>query len=256
MSLFSSSLFALVCALAVWPSAALAQTDSCSTGSGSNATTCSPGYNCVTQNSTSLCVLDSPVSVPLNVSGTIRAPAQSAIANIPSIWAAAYAKAKPVVATLSNADKASLGTGLGLIGGPCIGSTAKVSAIPGWAGLCLQDSPVGVRFVSGNSVFPAEINAAATFNRTLIRARGAAMGAEFRGKGINVALGPMMNLMRAPAAGRNWEGAGGDPFLTGEVAFEMIQGIQSQGVQACAKHLINNEQEHFRMTSSSNVDDK
>ncbi|EIW64808.1 beta-glucosidase [Trametes versicolor FP-101664 SS1] len=199
MSLFSSSLFALVCALAVWPSAALAQTDSCSTGSGC---------------------------------------------------------AKPVVATLSNADKASLGTGLGLIGGPCIGSTAKVSAIPGWAGLCLQDSPVGVRFVSGNSVFPAEINAAATFNRTLIRARGAAMGAEFRGKGINVALGPMMNLMRAPAAGRNWEGAGGDPFLTGEVAFEMIEGIQSQGVQACAKHLINNEQEHFRMSSSSNVDDK
>ncbi|OJT11066.1 hypothetical protein TRAPUB_12437 [Trametes pubescens] len=164
--------------------------------------------------------------------------------------------AKPVVATLSNADKASLGTGLGLIGGPCIGSTAKVSTIPGWAGLCLQDSPVGVRFVSGNSVFPAEINAAATFNRTLIRARGAAMGAEFRGKGINVALGPMMNLMRAPAAGRNWEGAGGDPYLTGEVAFEMIEGIQSQGVQACAKHLINNEQEHFRMTSSSNVDDR
>ncbi|KAI0651725.1 beta-glucosidase [Trametes meyenii] len=164
--------------------------------------------------------------------------------------------AKPVVANLSNADKASLGTGLGLIGGPCIGSTAAVKAIPGWDGLCLQDSPVGVRFVSGNSVFPAEINAAATFNRTLIRERGAAMGAEFKGKGIHVALGPMMNLMRAPAAGRNWEGAGGDPFLTGEVAFEMIQGIQSQGVQACAKHLINNEQEHFRETSSSNVDDR
>jgi hypothetical protein len=32
------------------------------------------------------------------------------------------------------------------------------------------------------------------------------MGAEFRGKGVHVALGPMMNLMRAPAAGRNWEG--------------------------------------------------
>lgn len=36
--------------------------------------------------------------------------------------------------------------------------------------------------------------------------RGSAMGAEFRGKGVHVALGPMMNLMRAPAAGRNWEG--------------------------------------------------
>lgn len=39
-----------------------------------------------------------------------------------------------------------------------------------------------------------------------MRQRGAAMGAEFKGKGVHVALGPMMNLMRAPAAGRNWEG--------------------------------------------------
>ncbi|KAI8995506.1 beta-glucosidase [Trametes punicea] len=164
--------------------------------------------------------------------------------------------AKPLVANLTNADKASLGTGLGQLGGPCIGNTASVSAIPGFPGICLQDSPVGVRLVHGNSLFPAEINAAATFNRTLIHARGAAMGAEFRGKGVNVALAPMMNLMRAPAAGRNWEGGGGDPYLSGEVAFETIRGIQSQGVQACAKHFINNEQEHFRDSSSSNVDDR
>ena len=45
--------------------------------------------------------------------------------------------------------------------------------------------------------------------------------------------------MRAPAAGRNWEGGGGDPFLSGELAFETITGIQSSGVQACAKHYIN-----------------
>ncbi|EMD41674.1 glycoside hydrolase family 3 protein [Gelatoporia subvermispora B] len=86
--------------------------------------------------------------------------------------------------------------------------------------------------------------------------RGAAMGAEFRGKGVHVALGPMMNLMRAPAAGRNWEGGGGDPYLSGEVAFETIQGVQSAGVQACAKHYINNEQEHFRQSSSSVIDDR
>lgn len=54
--------------------------------------------------------------------------------------------------------------------------------------------------------YRSEINVAATFNRTLMRARGAALGAEFRGKGVHVALGPMMNLVRAPAAGRNWEG--------------------------------------------------
>ncbi|THH31978.1 hypothetical protein EUX98_g2202 [Antrodiella citrinella] len=101
-----------------------------------------------------------------------------------------------------------------------------------------------------------DINVAATFNRTLMRQRGAAMGAEFKGKGVHVALGPMMNLMRVPAAGRNWEGGGGDPFLSGELAFETITGLQSSGVQACAKHYINNEQEHFRDSSSSNVDDR
>ncbi|KAI0639272.1 beta-glucosidase [Trametes polyzona] len=257
MPLLSPSFLRLSLLVALVGASCGALADPCSTGSGSNSTSCSAGYKCVTQNSTSLCVVDAQSDGnPTQPSGFIGAPAQSAVANVAPEWKAAYAKARPIVAKLSNADKASLGTGLGLIGGPCIGSTAKISAIPGFSGLCLQDSPVGVRLVSGNSVFPAEINAAATFNRTLIRARGVAMGEEFKGKGIHVALGPMMNIMRAPAAGRNWEGAGGDPYLTGEVAFEMIQGIQSQGVQACAKHYINNEQEHFRDSSSSNVDDR
>ncbi|KAJ7078551.1 glycoside hydrolase family 3 protein [Mycena belliarum] len=119
-----------------------------------------------------------------------------------------------------------------------------------------MDSPVGVRLASNVSVFPAAINVAATFNRTLMRQRGEAMGAEFRGKGVNVALGPMMNLMRAPAAGRNWEGFGGDAYLSGEGAYETIIGMQSQGVQATAKHIINNEQEHFRTSETSEVDDR
>ncbi|KAF9569768.1 beta-glucosidase [Agrocybe pediades] len=123
-------------------------------------------------------------------------------------------------------------------------------------GLCLQDSPLGVRYADFVSAFPAAINVGATFNRTLMRSRGAALGAEFRGKGVHVALGPMMNVARAPTAGRNWEGFGTDPYLNGEGAFETITGIQSNGVQACAKHYINNEQENARETSSSNVDDR
>lgn len=82
------------------------------------------------------------------------------------------------------------------------------------------------------------------------------MGAEFKGKGVHVALGPAMNLARTAASGRNWEGFGADPFLSGEVAFETVTGIQSSGVQACAKHYINNEQEHARDTESSVVDDR
>lgn len=86
--------------------------------------------------------------------------------------------------------------------------------------------------------------------------RGAALGAEFRGKGVNVALGPDMNIARVPAAGRNWEGFGADPYLSGEAAYYTITGIQSNGVQASAKHYINNEQELNRASESSVVDDR
>lgn len=63
------------------------------------------------------------------------------------------------------------------------------------------------------------------------------MGAEHRGKGVNVALGPMTNMGRDVAAGRNWEGFGGDPFLSGVATAYTIQGAQGQGVIACVKHL-------------------
>ncbi|KAJ7274090.1 glycoside hydrolase family 3 protein [Mycena rebaudengoi] len=161
-------------------------------------------------------------------------------------WEAAYAKAQKALAQLTLTDKVNIATAR------CIGNT--IASIPSisFPGFCLVNSPLGVRLATNVSAFPAAINAAATFNRDLIRQRGVAMGAEFRGKGVNVALGPMMNLMRAPAAGRNWEGFGGDAYLSGEGAFETITGMQSQGVQATAKHYIDNEQEHFRMTSSSN----
>ncbi|KAJ7617514.1 beta-glucosidase [Mycena polygramma] len=181
-----------------------------------------------------------------------------------SSWEAAYAKAEKAVARLSLVDKVNILTGNhSNPSSRCIGNTFPVASI-GFPGFCLEDSPLGVRFASKlEADFGSAINVAATFNRTLMRQRGEAMGAEFRGKGVNVALGPMMNLMRAPAAGRNWEGFGADPFLSGEGAFETITGtilfcawLQSQGVQATAKHFVNNEQEHFRTTSTSNVDDR
>ncbi|KAI0271493.1 beta-glucosidase [Gloeopeniophorella convolvens] len=175
--------------------------------------------------------------------------------NISPDWTAAYAKAKTTLAKMSLQDKVNLGTGVMWERGNCVGNTPAISSI-NFPGLCLEDSPLGVRDTDLVSAFPAAINVAATFNRTLMNQRGAAMGAEFRGKGVNVALGPMMNLVRSPAAGRNWEGFGGDPYLSGEGAYETVTGIQSQGVQACAKHYINNEQEHSRDTSSSNVDDR
>ncbi|OCH90098.1 beta-glucosidase [Obba rivulosa] len=61
---------------------------------------------------------------------------------------------------------------------------------------------------------------------------------------------------RVPQAGRNWEGFGADPFLAGAAAYETVLGMQSAGVQATAKHFINNEQEYKRTQESSDVDDR
>lgn len=71
----------------------------------------------------------------------------------------------------------------------------------------------------------------------------------------------MANLARVPAAGRNWEGFGADPYLSGVGAYETTIGIQSKNVIAVAKHYIANEQEHFRggsgaTASSSNINDR
>jgi beta-glucosidase len=64
----------------------------------------------------------------------------------------------------------------------------------------------------------------------------------------------MMNMGRDAAAGRNWEGFGADPFLTGLSSALTIDGIQSTGVIACAKHFVGNEQEHFRSGSGGGED--
>ncbi|PPQ72451.1 hypothetical protein CVT24_003117, partial [Panaeolus cyanescens] len=155
-------------------------------------------------------------------------------------------------------EKVSVATGVGWEGGRCVGNIPSVEPANGrgWPGLCLEDSPLGVRFGDYVTAFPTGINAAATFNRDLIRQRGLFMGLEHRGKGVNVALGPMMNMGRVAQGGRNWEGFGADPFLTGEAAYETILGMQEAGVMACAKHLIGNEQEHKRTQTSSDIDDR
>jgi len=175
-------------------------------------------------------------------------------------WSSAVSRARAFVSTLTLEEKVNLTTGIG-VQGRCVGNTGEVTRT-GFPGFCFEDSPLGVRFADFVSAFPAGINVAATWDKSLMNQRGVAMGAEHRGKGVNFALGPMMNMGRVPAAGRNWEGFGADPFLTGVASAETIKGIQSQGVIATAKHLIGNEQEHDRGGSlspqiySSDIDDK
>lgn len=87
-----------------------------------------------------------------------------------------------------------------------------------------------VRGTTGVTAGVAGINAAASFDKKAIRQRGEYLGEEFRGKGANVYLGPDVNLVRSPYAGRNFETFGEDPFLSGVAGVETILGVQSKGV--------------------------
>ncbi|KAI1653720.1 glycoside hydrolase family 3 protein [Daldinia decipiens] len=171
-------------------------------------------------------------------------------------WAAAYEKANSSLTKLSQNDKINIVTGVGWNKGPCVGNTAPVSSIS-YPQLCLQDGPLGVRFATGNNAFVPGIQVAATWDRALMRERGQFMAEETKGCGVHVLLGPVAGpLGKNPAGGRNWEGFGADPYLQGIAMAETIEGMQSVGVQANAKHYILNEQELNRETISSNIDDR
>jgi beta-glucosidase-like glycosyl hydrolase len=162
-------------------------------------------------------------------------------------WDQGIAMAKAFVAQMTLEEKCNMTSG---VRGPCVGTVLQVPRL-NFSGLCFQDSPSGVGdHVLSSTAFAAGIQIAATWDRDLFYRRGVAIGKEFQGKGVHFALGPMMNIDRNARHGRNWEGFGSDPYLSGENSFYYVQGVQDQGVVATAKHYICNEQETNRFHSS------
>ncbi|HAF22507.1 MAG TPA: glycosyl hydrolase [Blastocatellia bacterium] len=137
------------------------------------------------------------------------------------------------------------------------GFIGYVPAIPrlGIPELTLTDGPAGIRHGPGTA-FPAPVALAASWDRALAESYGAAMGAEAKAKGQNILLAPMVNIVRVPEGGRNFETFGEDPYLTAQIATADIKGIQSQGVIAEVKHYAANNQEKQRLTVSAEVDER
>lgn len=128
--------------------------------------------------------------------------------------------------------------------------------IPGGFSLSLLSLGIGNSHSYGTG-FPAGVTAASTWSRELIRARAFAIGTEFKAKGINAVLGPVLALARFPGGGTNFEGFGADPFLIGVAGYETVLGHQAAGVQAEAKQFLGYDgQQYERMYYSSNIDDK
>lgn len=134
--------------------------------------------------------------------------------------------------------------------------------------MTLSDGPHGIRRQAGESdhlglnasvpatCFPTAATVANSWNPGLGEELGNYLGEEAVSQGVNVLLGPGLNIKRSPLCGRNFEYFSEDPYLAGKMAAGYVKGIQSQGVAACPKHFAANSQELRRMSNDSVLDER
>lgn len=122
----------------------------------------------------------------------------------------------------------------------------------------MADGPQGIRLEDGrkSTALPCSMALAATFDTEAAREYGNVLGAETRGAGYDIILGPAVNLMRTPQCGRNFEYMGEDPVLAGEIASGYISGVQEKGCGTSAKHFACNNQEWCRTFTNAKVSER
>jgi beta-glucosidase len=132
--------------------------------------------------------------------------------------------------------------------------------------MIVSDGPHGLRRVpdvysmSSKSLpatcFPTASCLASTWNADLLYSMGVALAEEAIALNVDVILGPGVNMKRSPLGGRNFEYFSEDPYLTGELAVGLVNGIQSKGVGTSLKHYAANNQEFQRLSISVEVDER
>jgi beta-glucosidase len=127
----------------------------------------------------------------------------------------------------------------------------------------LGDGPHGLRKETGvdmvwvpATAFPTASALGASWDRDLVRRVGRALGEEARALGVQVLLGPGVNMKRSPLCGRNFEYFSEDPLLSGELGAAYVDGVQSVGVGTSLKHLAANNQETERTRISVEADER
>jgi beta-glucosidase len=123
------------------------------------------------------------------------------------------------------------------------------------------DGPNGVRQVglpkgSSATCTPSGISLGATWDVDLVAEVAARIGAEAKRGGVHYMLGPVINMVRSPLAGRDFECYSEDPQLAADLGAAYVTGMQTAGVAACPKHFVANESETNRTTVNSIVDER
>ena len=104
--------------------------------------------------------------------------------------------------------------------------------------------------------FPTACATACSFDRDLLEEMGERIGDECQAENLSVILGPAVNIKRSPLCGRNLEYFSEDPYLASQMAAAHIKGVQSKNVGTSIKHFAANNQEHRRMSCSSEIDER
>lgn len=150
------------------------------------------------------------------------------------------------------------------------GGAWKSRALPrrGLPALFFSDGPHGLRKQEGvgdhlglnascpATCFPTAATVANSWDTELAEAVGEALGGEARSQGVDILLGPGLNIKRSPLCGRNFEYFSEDPYLSGKLAAAYVRGIQRGGALACVKHYAVNSQEFRRMTLNAELDER
>ena len=128
------------------------------------------------------------------------------------------------------------------------GALQKMAAAQAQAGAKPVQKPIGC--------YPPGIALGSTWNPDVIEKVGEALAREMSSYGIDMILGPNVNIHRDPLCGRLGESYSEDPFLVSKLAPAMVKGIQSQGVVACAKHYAANNQEKDRLGVEEHISER
>ncbi len=161
-------------------------------------------------------------------------------------------RANELLAAMSITDKLNLMHSASACNGYDTCTAANTTL--GIPALHMQDGPDGVADgVVGVTQLAAPVAAAASFDTALEGQYGQVIGSEQWGKGVNMVLGPTINIVRDPRWGRAFESLSEDPYLAGQLAVADIQGIQSQGPMVNVKHYAVYNQETNRNQTSDNA---
>ena len=168
---------------------------------------------------------------------------------------------KEILKTLTLEEKISL----------CNGADfwhSKAMPDKGIPAITMSDGPHGVRYQADAgdmlgvneskpaTCFPTAVTSGATWDPDLLKAEGEAIGQEGLSYGLDVVLGPGVNIKRNPLCGRNFEYFSEDPCLAGAMGTAWVQGAQSTGIGTSLKHFAANNQEYKRFNGNSQVDER